>query len=69
MRILSPTCSGCGPRRGSPFRYVPQVELYHLEGQSYPDELRRTVATYNGWLQTMTWDDDLTTLMTEFAIS
>lgn len=49
--------------------YVPQVELYHLEGQSYPDELRRTVATYNGWLQTMTWDDDLTTLMTEFAIS
>jgi GT2 family glycosyltransferase len=49
--------------------YVPQVELYHLEGQSYPDELRRTVATYNGWLQTMTWDDDLTTLMTEFAVS
>ena len=26
MRIVSPTCSGCGPRSGSPLRYVPLVE-------------------------------------------
>ena len=26
IRIRSPACRGCGPRSGSPFRYVPFVE-------------------------------------------
>jgi len=53
--------------RGLACWYIPSVELYHLEGQSYPDELRRTVAAYNGWLQTMTWDAELRALMAEQA--
>jgi GT2 family glycosyltransferase len=51
--------------RGRSCWYLPEVELYHLEGQSYPDELRRTVAAYNGWLQTSTWDAELTEVMAE----
>lgn len=39
--------------------YVPGAELYHLEGQSYPDELRRAVGRYNTWLQTHLWDDQV----------
>jgi GT2 family glycosyltransferase len=36
--------------------YVPSAELYHLEGRSYPDDLRRAVGRYNTWLQTHLWD-------------
>ncbi len=53
--------------RGLACWYIPSVELYHLEGQSYPDELRRTVAAYNGWLQTTTWDAELRAVMAEQA--
>lgn len=37
--------------------YLPSVELYHLEGQSYPNELRRTTFRYNSWLHSLLWGD------------
>jgi GT2 family glycosyltransferase len=43
--------------------YVPGAELYHLEGQSYPDELRRAVGRYNTWLQTHLWDEQVAAAM------
>ena len=47
--------------------YVPGAELYHLEGQSYPDELRRAVARYNTWLQTHLWDEQLGAAMRRYG--
>jgi len=35
--------------------YLADVELYHLEGQSYPAELRRLTCHYNRWLQSHLW--------------
>ncbi|HVQ37207.1 MAG TPA: glycosyltransferase family 2 protein, partial [Pyrinomonadaceae bacterium] len=32
--------------------YLPEVELYHLEGQSYPALLRQMAWKYNAWTQT-----------------
>ena len=32
--------------------YCPEVELYHLEGQSYPSPLRAAASRYNAWLHT-----------------
>lgn len=32
--------------------YCADVALYHLEGQSYPSELRRLISVYNRWLHT-----------------
>ncbi len=39
--------------------YLASVELYHLEGQSYPSELRRQTWEYNRWLHTHLWSDPL----------
>jgi GT2 family glycosyltransferase len=35
--------------------YLPDVELYHLEGQSYPTKERELTSEYNKWLHTHTW--------------
>lgn len=35
--------------------YLPALELYHLEGQSYPAPLRALTSRYNRWLHTHTW--------------
>jgi GT2 family glycosyltransferase len=35
--------------------YLPSVELYHLEGQSYPSEMRQLTGSYNRWLHTHVW--------------
>ncbi|MGY1688886.1 glycosyltransferase family 2 protein [Geodermatophilus sp. SYSU D01105] len=35
--------------------YLPSVELYHLEGQSYPSEIRALTGAYNQWLHTHVW--------------
>lgn len=40
--------------------YLPSVELYHLEGQSYPSHLRQLAGDYNRWLHTSTWNSRLT---------
>jgi GT2 family glycosyltransferase len=39
--------------------YMPQVELYHLEGQSYPTHERALTSDYNKWLHTHLWADEL----------
>ena len=39
--------------------YLADVELYHLEGQSYPDALRGRMALYNRWLHTELGDATL----------
>ena len=53
--------------RGRQSWYVPSAELYHLEGQSYPDDLRRAVGRYNAWLQTHLWDSDIAEVMREYG--
>jgi GT2 family glycosyltransferase len=45
--------------------YLPEVELYHLEGQSYPMPLRQLTGRYNRWLHTHLWDTQIHALMTE----
>lgn len=45
--------------------YVPEVELYHLEGQSYPDSLRRRASAYNMWLHTHLWGPTIESIMAE----
>jgi GT2 family glycosyltransferase len=43
--------------------YLPRAELYHLEAQSYPNELRRMTTAYNTWLQSHLWDERIAELM------
>jgi len=45
--------------------YAAEVELFHLEGMSYPGELRAAVSHYNKWLHTRIWDDAITEVMTD----
>jgi GT2 family glycosyltransferase len=46
--------------------YLPEVELYHLEGQSYDSTLRGMTALYNRWLHTRRWGDLIASIMTEY---
>lgn len=39
--------------------YFPEVELFHLEGQSYPNEQRLLRSEYNRWLQTYLWNEQI----------
>ena len=43
--------------------YYPDVALYHLEGQSYPTELRRATTEFNKWLHTHLWAEQMHRLM------
>ncbi|HMB91994.1 MAG TPA: glycosyltransferase [Rhodothermales bacterium] len=45
--------------------YVPEVELYHLEGQSYPSSVRHRAQQYNRWLHTYLWNKDIGAIMAE----
>jgi GT2 family glycosyltransferase len=47
--------------------YCPDVELYHLEGQSYPSELRQATTHYNRWLHTHLWDKQIQAVMERFG--
>jgi GT2 family glycosyltransferase len=42
--------------------YLPDVELYHLEAQSYPDSERQATSYYNQLLHTDIWRDQLAEL-------
>jgi hypothetical protein len=42
---------------------VPDVELYHLEGQSYPSVERRLSSEFNKWLHTEIWDSAIDQVM------
>jgi GT2 family glycosyltransferase len=46
--------------------YLPSVELYHLEGQSYVAGLRRIPSEYNMWLHTALWGDRIEEMMGTF---
>jgi GT2 family glycosyltransferase len=46
--------------------YLPEVELYHLEGQSYVPGLRRIPSEYNMWLHTSIWGERIESTMAEF---
>jgi GT2 family glycosyltransferase len=46
--------------------YFPEVELYHLEGQSYVPGVRRVPSEYNMWLHTEIWGERMAKLMSEF---
>jgi GT2 family glycosyltransferase len=46
--------------------YLPSVELYHLEGQSYVPGLRRVPSEYNMWLHTSLWAERIEEAMAEF---
>ncbi len=46
--------------------YLPDVELYHLEGQSYASEARRVPSEYNMWLHSSLWGKRIGELMASF---
>lgn len=46
--------------------YLPDVELYHLEAQSYPSELRGRTALYNRWIHTRHWDGSIREVMLRY---
>jgi hypothetical protein len=45
---------------------MPSVELYHLEDQSYPQEVRWRVTDYNKWLHTELWGEQIELVMAEY---
>lgn len=49
-------------KHGKETWYLPSVELYHLEGQSYPSVLRLQTSDYNRWLHTHLRGDDIEAL-------
>ena len=49
--------------------YLPDVELYHLEGQSYPTAERAAVSEYNRWLHTQVWGSVLEDLSAKKALA
>ncbi|HET7178042.1 MAG TPA: hypothetical protein VFI63_05065, partial [Solirubrobacterales bacterium] len=46
--------------------YLPSVELYHLEGQSYLPGVRRVPSEYNRWLHSLLWAERIEELMSGF---
>jgi GT2 family glycosyltransferase len=49
--------------RGRTNWYLPDAELYHLEGQSYSPSVRIPANTYNVWLHTHLWGEKIAELM------
>jgi GT2 family glycosyltransferase len=45
--------------------YCPEVELYHLEGQSYAIETRQAMSRFNTWLHSRLWDAEIEAVMAE----
>ncbi len=45
--------------RGLASWYLPDAELYHLEGQSYPSAARSLNTRFNAWLHTHLWDETI----------
>jgi GT2 family glycosyltransferase len=48
--------------------YLPDVELYHLEGQSYALAGRQLNARYNTWLHTRIWRERIEVVMEQYAL-
>jgi GT2 family glycosyltransferase len=49
--------------------YLPDVALYHLEGQSYPGSMRQAMALYNRWLHTRIWGEQIQAVMEHYPSS
>jgi GT2 family glycosyltransferase len=49
--------------------YLPEVELYHLEGQSYALETRNAMSRYNVWLHSRIWDAEIEHAIAEMEAS
>jgi O-antigen biosynthesis protein len=49
--------------------YLPQVELYHLEGQSYGADTRRIPSEYNMWLHSEIWGEEIEEKMADFSVN
>ena len=47
--------------------YLPSVELYHLEGQSYDAGTRAVHSRYNAWLHTQRWRDQIVAIAADPA--
>ena len=47
--------------------YLPDVELYHLEGQSYGWTDRSRASRYNAWMHTRLWNDVIEAAMARFG--
>jgi GT2 family glycosyltransferase len=47
--------------------YLPDVELYHLEGQSYGWTGRTRTSRYNAWTHTRLWNDTIQAAMARFS--
>ena len=45
--------------------YLAEVELFHLEGQSYPTPARVANGQFNRWLHTHLWNDEITAVMSD----
>jgi GT2 family glycosyltransferase len=45
--------------------YLPEAELYHLEGQSYGSAIRSSANRYNMWLHNHLWGDRIAEVMTD----
>ena len=52
-------------QRGRENWYLPEAELYHLEGQSYGSAIRASANRYNMWLHNDLWGDQITELMND----
>ena len=46
---------------------MPGAELYHLENQSYPRDLRKRATRYNRWLHTELWGERIEQLMDRYS--
>jgi GT2 family glycosyltransferase len=49
--------------------YLPEVELYHLEGQSYPSSTRGAMTRYNRWLHTRRMGELINSTMARYPSS
>ena len=45
--------------------YLPSVELYHLEAQSYSPSLRMPANRYNMWLHTQLWRGEIEAIVNQ----
>jgi GT2 family glycosyltransferase len=54
--------------RGRRNWYMGEVELYHLEGQVFPEHSREAFTGYNTWLQTKLWGSLIEEVMADEAV-
>jgi GT2 family glycosyltransferase len=55
--------------RGLECWYTPDIELYHLEGQSYPSRERGLSSDYNQWLHTEIWGSAISQVMQRVEVT